>query len=249
MKRIIILLAVFVHLNCNAAISMNPQDAISAGDIDDFDGLSKCTIAFWANIPTPVSPFLLVASDGNGSGDNGWYLELQSTTINFDVRSNGFSTAHLTNAASFGKMTHYAFVYDGAQGTDATKTKIYTNGVLGTCVFAGGAQPNSLPANVGSFVIGTNLQAAALIGFTGTIDDFSFWVGTALTASQVELLYKSRTRMMPVQLGASLYWTLDLKASGTSLTGNVVSDLRASRHGTVSGTGITSVSGSILSYP
>ena len=93
----------------------------------------------------------------------------------------GYSTTHL----SLNVWYHLAVVYDGSASTDATRLKLYINGVQDVLTFLGmGPVPTTTPYSSGSrFCLGAEYNGATAVSsssilavpFKGTMDEVRVW--------------------------------------------------------------------------
>lgn len=157
----------------------------------------------------------------------GWYvtdgLFLQTLTSANDglLALAGGGSAHGSLAIqTVGKWVHVVLVYDGSQSSDATRLKMFVDGVQQTLSF-GGAIPASITTS-GSLKIGD--VGALDRKWNGSIDDVRIY-NRALTAGEVKQLYgvgatkfNSQTEKSGTSLASGLvgHWTFDGKYLSTT---------------------------------
>lgn len=124
----------------------------------------------WTLVTDSASSTDLLISIANGASDTG--NNFGKTT------SLGLST---------GTWYHAVFVYDGSQGTNATKLLLYVNGVQKTLAFTG-TIPASLLNNSAPYQIGSWSGLGRY--WNGLIDENYLW-NVVLTPTQVAALYGS----------------------------------------------------------
>jgi hypothetical protein len=91
----------------------------------------------------------MIGSAGSGAGDNNDVL----FTVANGSNTYGYTT---TSPLSTSAFTHVAMVYDGTQGTNATKLKGYINGSPVTLTFSGTIPTTTANNTSDNFDVGAN---------------------------------------------------------------------------------------------
>jgi len=171
------------------------NDIVDVGDLDTLDGVSQYTIEAWVNFNSFAADETVFAKRTSDT-DRAVVLQLANNTGALRIAvSKRYGTS--TTTLSLNTWYHIAIVYDGTQGSDATRLKLYVDGALQSLTFLGtdpmvlsttpagsssrltlGAEYNSTVAVSGSAGVG--------VPFDGTLDDFRLWT-VARTASEISM--------------------------------------------------------------
>lgn len=158
------------------------DDKIDYGDLAGVDGASALTMMLWYNPDTVTGDQGIVQKVSASTHAS----TLVQDTNDVKVYHGDGTITGVTGGAVLAVRVwvHIAYVYDGSQATNATRQKIYINGINQTLTFAG-----TVPATLGD--AGTAIftlmgQSASGVGFgDGKVGLFKVWVGAALTAGAV----------------------------------------------------------------
>lgn len=199
------------------------DDNVSFGDLAGLDGLAALTVTFWVNALTLEDWANFV---GKLSSTDGWGIQCGAAP-NWGGNDDLFVSARNASANQWGyttggfvaanTWTHVAYVFDGAQATDATKLVLYTQGTARTLTFQGTALPttlgvNTAPVQVGRF--GTDVAANCSIEDVRCYD-------VALIAQEVGAVMRGQAvRMEHLLLWANLFGVSSPEPNIGSLIGN-----------------------------
>ncbi len=153
------------------------------GDIEELDGATEFTLAFWIKKELTSDDFR-IGSVVNSS-NNAVLFDWDATQVNIKIAGSGNIGTITRTGVNHRDWTHFAIVYNGAE-TSYNKTKLYINGDLITS----SAGPDSLPTGVFSdFSIGavrSNNQAPLLSD--GKASDVRLF-SKALSESEIDSIY------------------------------------------------------------
>lgn len=186
------------------------------------NGLTKLTVMCWIKPTTLNTNYAIVTNwpntntqfifrENSASGDLICYI---ATSASSDDATKFCQTA--TGVISTGSWQHVAFVYDGTQGTNNAKLKIYVNGIDKSNTYSG-TLPTALTTITGRIQIGARDDVSDY--FDGLIDEVKI-INDALTASQIISYYQCDSS--PAALA---YWAMnnnlnDSSGNGLTLTGH-----------------------------
>jgi hypothetical protein len=126
----------------------------TAGDINALEGIDKLTISLWIKPLSLATDKTIISKFGNNT-EGGWALQTSSDAnggsndIFITARAGGGSNAYSNTTSDIfviNQWTHLEVVYDGTQATNATKMKIYVNGINKPLTYYENV-PSSLPIN------------------------------------------------------------------------------------------------------
>jgi hypothetical protein len=198
-------------------------------DVADFLGApEKLSGCLWAK-QSSVADNKGLFGQWNHSSDTSWTLQ-QESSISLNYADTGGVTGYTTGGASLSTdWKHVCFVFDGTQSTNATRLKIYVNGVSQSLTYNGSSVPSRLRNSSAPITIG-RLQGVGRY-FDGNIDDVRLYE-TALTENEVRDLASlappgsltasgSQTThipgiYMPFTGGLVGYWRLDESIAGST---------------------------------
>jgi hypothetical protein len=125
-----------------------------------FDGLTKCTISLWAKQTTLTAAKALLGRWDNSKAQI--FFGTSSTVSSqlcfwiatnlSDNGSTGYATTPTSSWVSDGNFHHVVMVFDGTQGTNAGKLKVYIDNVPQTLTFTG-----NMPTVMTTETVATNL--------------------------------------------------------------------------------------------
>ena len=205
------------------------DDYVDAGDVTALNSASAYTISGWAKQTTlDQSRWIFGKSTANCVGSsNCIVMETYSDGYLYvEVRNGGASYGYLdySQYVTAGTWFHYTVVFDGSQSTNATRLKLYIDGVQRTLTYVG-----TIPATTGnlsgrSFLIGQSDSGGAIGMWNGSIDETRIY-NRALTAPEVTALYGSGSAKISgassdKSAGLVGHWKLDDR-TGTSATDSV----------------------------
>lgn len=180
-------------------------DYIDVGDMPSAEGKSQLTMSAWVkpNALGDYKPFFTKQQDLNNdmsllSGATG---DISQSAVIFVVRnaSNSYGT---TSAGQLvvGTWTHIVGVFDGTQTGNASRLKIYINGVQQTLTFTG-TVPATTPSSSINMIMGSS--------FNGSIDEGRIY-NRALSPDEVGQLYRL-TSPTGTDTGLKGYWSFNGK--------------------------------------
>ena len=108
-----------------------------------------------------------------------------TTNLYFDVAAGAAGVSGLT--LETGRWYHIVMVYDGSQGTDATRLKVYLDGAAQTLSFSG-SPPSSITAATNPVYLASNVGASLF--HDGQMDEVRIY-DRALSATEVAAMYGS----------------------------------------------------------
>ena len=173
------------------------NDYIDCGNITEMNSATALTFSLWVkpdmNASVEAYPILYSKQDDGNNRILAYidvslgnlYLETSNATPTQWARYESFPVATYQ-----GKWTHIAHVFDGSQSTNATKTKLYINGVQKTIDTFGATQPTSTASYSANFLIGRN-SASGVNYFDGSMASVATY-NTALDAQTIKQFAKSR---------------------------------------------------------
>ena len=226
------------------------DDLFNCGSAAGLDALTNLTYSAWiyANSTGESGVGAILFKSNTFSNHTGFRMD-NTATLNFSV---DYSTTDLArsasdNSCSLNAWHHVLCTWTGS--ATATNIKIYVDGVETTykTTTNGVGTRNSDAAY--NQCIGNRL--AASLTFDGVITEAAIW-NVVLTAAQIELLAKSRVKMMPLQIQPSAlkaYWPLD-ESSDAGAVANAVD--RSGNGNTGTATSFPATAGRAelnLSYP
>jgi len=154
-----------------------------AGDADlALSGASAVTLAGWINVSnTSTNQHLCGANTNVFSGElwgstNVIYLEMGG--------GNFFTASNYRTYITQGAWHHIAFVFDGSGATNADRAKIYVDGSS-----LSGTYSNTIPTTIPSITDWYLGKGSYNVYYNGLMDEMALWVGTALSASDIQALY------------------------------------------------------------
>jgi len=229
---------------CEGSTAFVVDDYIDAGDISEMDGATSLTFSVWIKPDMDASveaASILYSKQDDGNNriltyidvTNGHlYLETSNATSNQYARYESFPVATYQ-----GKWTHIAHVFDGSQSTNATKTKLYINGVQKTIDTFGATQPTSTASYSANFLIGRN-SASGSDYFDGKMANFGVW-NRALSLEEINSVMRKNYSQLKTIEKTSLvsWWALDSSSQGVtqdSTTGETLSTLYSEDFSSVS---------------
>jgi hypothetical protein len=190
--------------------------------------------------------FFSFGNDGFYANDITFYYYPTNGTLNFQVNNGGDGGASF--AYTIGSWSHISVVYDGTQASNATRLKVYLNGILQTLTFDGGY---TVPATTSS-----NVFTGAAIGIYSTsgFSDVTHMTGfirtaqlynKALSASQILQNYNTlNNRYSELVLNLDAGNASSYPGSGTTWT-----DLSSAKNGTlVNGPTYSSANGGCIIF-
>jgi len=199
-----------INTAVSGTLSSSPTFDLTQGNgVFDFDGTDKITynlgnvlagstemsISCWMNMQNLSFKAAFGMNKDNTFNGGDMYnfsCNFYNSQIRFNIRNGNNPYAYFNGITNPGTNVwfHYVGVFDGSQSTNATKNKIYLDGVAQTVVF-GGNQPTSLP----SFVEGDNFLVGIGENLTwhcdGQIGAIQIY-NKALTQTQVSQNYQAQ---------------------------------------------------------
>ena len=162
--------------------TLRQGNGFAFGDIEELDGATEFTLAFWIKKELTSDDFR-IGSVVNSS-NNAVLFDWDATVLNIKIAGSGNIGTITRTGVDNRDWTHFAIVYNGAE-TGSNKTKLYINGDLITS----SAGPDSLPTGVFSdFSIGavrSNNQTLLSDGKASDVRLFS----KALSESEIDSIY------------------------------------------------------------
>lgn len=178
-------------------------DSYNCGDIDPLvNGLSQLTYGGW----------IKQTSSGNRIHAGTNYND--SAQITFGIWDDNMAYCTLTGSSGGYEETTYALsqptswhhllcVYDGSQGTNANRMKMYVDGVA-VADTDNGTYPSTIPTQVNNWRIGPYYGSDA----NGSLDDIRIYNRT-LSAAEISALYAGNGCTSPEQIEGSIIYNTD----------------------------------------
>ena len=183
-----------VNTAVSGTLSSSPTfDPTQGNGVFDFDGTDTITynlgnalagstemaISCWMNMDVLSFKGAFGMNKDNTFNSSDMYniaCNFYNSQIRFNVRNGSNPYAYFNGGSTPGTNAwfHYVGVFDGSQSTNATKNKVYLNGVAQTMIFGNGNQPTSLPA----FGEGDNF-------ITGVAENLSWYCDGQIGAIQI----------------------------------------------------------------
>lgn len=199
------------------------NDYVDAGDIAAAENTTAMTFSAWV-YQTSASANRAIAAKWNFQTQGSWAFQTDNTVTSklkvflpATLTDGGGNAQAYTNSGAWtsGAWHHAAFVFDGTKTGNASRLKIYIDGVEQTLTF-GGTVPSRIlnstaPLRFGMF--GGTLTRY----WNGRLDDVRIY-NRALSASEIDALYNASTPVVdesPSPSEGSVTFTLE----GTPLTG------------------------------
>jgi hypothetical protein len=172
------------------------DDYVSLGDFAISENATQSAWAMWVKPGTLSTSDCLWCKFNSGTTSTAWGIETGSSDSSV-IR--GYLSSSTTDLSTYGETpsgmltnstwSHVVMVYDSLQATNATRLKIYVNGVQRTLSFSGTIPIRSMDSTVNAR-IGSTSDGSAGRFFNGQIDDVMYF-NYAPTAAQVKSLYNS----------------------------------------------------------
>ncbi len=221
--------AQFTTLSGTNAVTLS-SGYMSAGDVTQLKGASAFTLESWVNFTSTGNWATVMAKSTAGTnrialqtgpGDNSLYVMVGNGSNSY-----GFTAP---NVITTGQWYHLAVVFDGTQTTNATRLKLYLNGVQQTLTFSGTIPATSSTTNTAAFLAGTEAVGSAVF-LAGTIDEVRVWNAALSQITISGWKDKALGNCHPNSANIVLYWQLDNASSNTvavaspttSYTGTIV---------------------------
>lgn len=208
------------------------DDYVTTNDFTVLEGATTATWSAWIrpsalnNLNTVMAKF-----STNGANDS-WRIGIPASglgvgTDDLALYFTGAIVGYTNqNYLATSTWTHAVWVYDGTQGTNATKLKLFINGVQRTLTFVG-TVPASLASTNSNVTIGALALSSPAQFFNGVIDDARIYTRN-LTDQEVTQLYMMNRHDITTpksygSIGSGLagYWNFD----GSSILNGVIRDL------------------------
>jgi len=166
----------------NGAITFDGvDDYVNCGNNSSITqaGNTQFTVELWAKKSASNKDLLLGAH--NQSTTTGWFLQwFTDSNIYFGIRNGGSLNYNYVSLSYQNQWFNIVGVFDGSQPTDATKNKIYVNGIQQTLTT--NPQLTSVPINLVQLNIGTVVNYG---GYTTANIGVSKVYNRALSAAEV----------------------------------------------------------------
>jgi hypothetical protein len=166
----------------NGAITFDGvDDYVNCGNNSSITqaGNTQFTVELWAKKSASNKDLLLGAH--NQSITTGWFLQwFTDSNIYFGIRNGGSLNYNYVSLSYQNQWFNIVGVFDGSQPTDATKNKIYVNGIQQTLTT--NPQLTSVPINLVQLNIGTVVNYS---GYTTANISVSKVYNRALSAAEV----------------------------------------------------------------
>lgn len=170
------------------------NDAVTIGDVNAIDGISKMTVSAWVYQDSLVQGNSVVSK--YSSAEEGWGILVSDQTAGGDdimIRLSFSIIANIETIHNAREWEHWTFVFDGTQTGDANRLKFYKNGSPVTITSFGGTIPSTIPNTSSSLCISgieTNIGEGCTNNrfWNGKIDEVRIY-NRDLTASEVKQLY------------------------------------------------------------
>ena len=146
-------------------------------------GETQVTISVWGFRATGASR-MMIGDRSSGSGINGIIIDCFTDGNLYAVAANGSVTYGVISVTAFTGWHHYLLQYDGLQGANATRLRLWIDGIERTMSYVG-----TIPASIGT--TGTTFRVGRwdTAYSTALIDDFSVF---SLPAGRQAALLASR---------------------------------------------------------
>lgn len=209
------------------------DDYASMGANSALQSASAFTIAGWV-VPGNATALQSLFSHRNGADTDRVEIYKFSSTQVLVAVTNTANAYHIYNrlgSSDLGQLLHVAVVFDGTQGTNADRVKLYIDGTLQTPAASAGTFPSSTSASTPNFILGKRDTAAGY--FAGLQSEWNIF-SSAL--SQDNITYLSSLGTSGTNPGTSYgHWKLDDTGSTAVDSGSGGND------GTYTGTSIVTL--------
>jgi hypothetical protein len=189
---------------------------VNCGNLTALNGASRFTVETWVYLESFDSFKAIFAKYADAN--NGIELQIAAThnstnTALTVLARNGASTSGTTAGLPvfLQQWSHIAVVFDGTQTGNASRLKLYVNGIQQTLSFSG-TVPATTSSNTAPFLLGGETTVAPN-HFSGMMDDARIWT-TARTQSQI--LYNMKSPVSPTESGLLAYYMFNQGVAGGS---------------------------------
>lgn len=175
--------------NC-ASFDETLSEYLEIDNNSTFDITTKATWSFWMKPSSTWYSYRGIFGKGTFSARTwvAYTSDDRASEIRFLFAGTNF--ADIGGTFNSGTWYHILISYDGTQATNALKLKGYINGSLATMNYTG-TVPSSITNGTGKFYLGNVVGSGGY--WNGLLDEFSFWVGSALSATDAATIYNSGT--------------------------------------------------------
>ena len=180
------------------------SDYIDAGSSVGVIGTGVRTFSVW--LKTSNTGGQTILSTRNQSTDDGWVVQITSTTVQFfNEKNNKMIYTTLSPTLSNGSWHNVVIIRGGSTATNA----IYVDGNPINLTI--NTEDGTSPQSSSNLSIGSTITSASNPGFfDGNLDEIAIW-NTALTSTQVQSIYDATstnlTKDLTTVLGSNLiYW-------------------------------------------
>lgn len=177
------------------------DDVIDFGNITDINNATNLTMVMWAK--------RLESNDAVTFEKSSGYTHRVS--INISTDGNVYANLATGSGHSFGfcslsgtEWNHIAYVFDGTQSDNASRLKLYVNGVAQTLNFGSYTIPTSIPSDTSTVKIG--LDTPNSLYSTGSVCNAGIWT-RSLSAEEVQsIMNKSYSQLKGVEKTSLVMW-------------------------------------------
>lgn len=173
------------------------DEFVDCGQPTVFDGATNWSISFWLKFDTNGN-YSPVGYRGGSEAPNTNIQFLWANTISrmqFSIGSAYHRTSVASNVVS-GAWRHFVAVYDGTQGTNADRLKIYVDGSFDTPSLTSGTFPTSMNAamsgGASDRVFNIGKYNGGVYEIDGKVDEVAIF-NYSLGASDITTMYNSGT--------------------------------------------------------
>ena len=182
------------------------DDYIDCGDIDDMDGASKITIAGWAK---RLESNDRITFEKSTSTTNRIGLNLDTNGVLYANVSTGSAGAYGYASLSGTDWNHIAMVYDGTEANNATRLKLYINGIKQSSSYGGHNIPATTASSAGTFKIGRAINNSNYSS-TGSATNVAIWSRCLKPEEIQSIMNKSYSQLKGVEKTSLVaWWALD----------------------------------------
>ena len=190
---------------------------VNCGDINALDNASTFTFEAWVNIKSWQNWSGIFKDNGKTVMETGDAVGQLYCIVRNPTNTYGYAS----NVLPLNTWTHVAMVYDGTQNTNATRLRLFVNGVQKALTFSG-TIPTTTEDNQTPLILGGGVNCQ--------MDDARIW-STAVSGANIAAWYRR-----PIAPSHADYAQLQAAYSMDEATGNILADASSfGRTGTIEG--------------
>ena len=207
------------------ALSFNGSSSyVDLGTLSSTGGASQLTWSFWTNPTTLAATKCIFCKMDSGNSARSWGITTGTTSSQIQVYiatsstdSNTYATTPV-GALANGQWSHVEAVFDGTQADNASRLKIYINGVPQTLTFTGTIPTTTTTA--GTAHIGSSNDGYMF--YNGVIDEAKIYT-FPMTADEVKIDYNQGKAMQLGNAGNNASYAKNSDAQQYCIPGDTTS--------------------------